>query len=85
MTADHYDKVAAVIKGGVWKASSQAKNWAGIAVAKALGLDVKGENDKATIKAVLKMYLKAGTLVEVERYDGERREKKMFIEVPTKV
>jgi hypothetical protein len=85
MTADHYDKVAAVIKGGVWKASSQAKNWAGIAVAEALGLDVKDEDNKAKIKAVLKMYIKAGTLVEIERHDSERREKKMFIEVPTKV
>jgi AAA domain len=85
MTADDYDKIAAAIKGGAWKASSQAKNWAGVAVAEALDLDAKDEDDKAKIKAALKMYLKAGTLVEVERYDSERRENKMFIEVPTDV
>jgi AAA domain len=85
MTADDYDKVAAAIKGGQWKASSQAKNWAGIAFAEALGLDVSDEGDKAKIKAALKMYLKAKTLVEVARYDNERREQKMFIEVAAKV
>jgi 3D (Asp-Asp-Asp) domain-containing protein len=85
MTAADYDKVAAVIKGGKWKESVQATNWAGKAVAEALGLDVKDEDDKAKIKAALKMYIKAGTLVVVERYDTERREKKMFIEVPDKL
>jgi hypothetical protein len=85
MTAADYDKVAAVIRGGKWKANVQAKNWVGYAVAEALGLDAKDPDDKAKIKAALKMYLKAGTLVEVERNDSERREKKTFIEVPEKV
>src|SRR5712664_1187291 len=82
MTAADYDKVAAVIKGGKWKASAQATNWAGYAVAEALDLDVKDEDDKTKIKAALKMYLKHGTLVVVERYDTGRREPKKFIEVP---
>jgi hypothetical protein len=85
MTAADYDKVAARIRGGKWKASIQAKNWAGNAIAEALGLDVKDADDKAKIKAALKMYLKAGTLVEVERIDGDRREMKTFIEVSEKV
>jgi AAA domain/Bifunctional DNA primase/polymerase, N-terminal len=82
MTAADYDKVAAVIRSGKWKDSIQAKNWAGNAVAEALGLDPKDPADKARIKATLRMYIGAGTLVVVERFDDEQRKLKKFVEAP---
>jgi hypothetical protein len=82
MTAADYDKVVAEIKGGKWKESSQAKNWAGIAIADALSLDLDKPTDKAKVKAALKMYLAAKTLVVVERHDDEQRKPRNFIEVP---
>jgi AAA domain len=85
MTAADYDKVVAVIKGGKWKENIQAKNWVGNAIAEALGLNVKDADDKAKIKAALKMYLRAGTLVVVEQQDSERRQTKLFVEVPENV
>jgi hypothetical protein len=83
MTAADYDKVAAEIRGGKWKESIQAKdNWVGVAIAEALGLDLDVPAEKAKVKAALKMYLNAGTLVVVKRMDEEQRKLKKFVEVP---
>jgi hypothetical protein len=82
MTAADYDKVVAEIRGGKWKESIQAKNWVGVAIAEALGLDLDVPADKAKVKAALKMYLKAKTLVVVDRMDEEQRKLKKFVEVP---
>ena len=38
--------------------------------------------DKAKVKAALKMYLEAGTLIAVDRMDEEQRKSKKFVEVP---
>jgi len=86
-TADHFDKVAAVIKGGgCGRRAAQAKNWAGIAGRKKRWVSDRqgrGQQQRRESKAVLKMYIKAGTLVEIERaMTASRREKKnVFIEV----
>jgi hypothetical protein len=82
MTAADYDKVVAEIRGGVWKENSQASNWAGLAIAEALDLDLEKATDRAKVKAALKMYIQAGTLIVVERLDGEQRRPKKFVEVP---
>jgi AAA domain len=82
MTAGDYDKVVAEVSGGKWKESVQAKNWAGIAIAEALGLDLDVPTDKAKVKAALRMYLNAGTLVVVERHDEDQRKLRKFVEVP---
>jgi hypothetical protein len=82
MTAADYDKVVAEVRGGKWKESIQAKNWVGVAIAEALGLDLDVPADKAKVKAALKMYLKAGTLVVVQRVDEDQRRPKNFVEVP---
>ena len=83
MTAADYDKVAAKIRGGKWKESIQAKdNWVGHAIAEALGLDLDNPAHKAKVKAALRMYLEAGTLVVVKRKDEDQRRLKNFVEVP---
>jgi AAA domain len=80
MTPADYDRVAAEIRGGEWRDNVQAKNWAGKAIADALGLDLEKPTDRGKVKAALKMYLKAGSLIVVERRD-EQRKSKNFIEV----
>jgi hypothetical protein len=82
MTAADYDKVVAEVRRGKWKESIQAKNWVGIAIADALGLDLDVPADKAKVRATLKMYLEAGTLIAVDRMDEEQRKLKKFVEVP---
>jgi hypothetical protein len=80
MTAEDFDKVAAVVRGGTWRESVQAKMWVGRAVAKALGMNVDNRKDKTRISGMLKVWLAAGSLVVVERPD-EHREARLFVEV----
>jgi hypothetical protein len=81
ITAADDAKVVDRVSKGKWKAHFKAKGWVGIPIAEALGLDLRVLTDEAKVKAVLKMYLKAGTLVQVERMDEDQRKLKMFIEV----
>jgi hypothetical protein len=80
ITASDFDKVSAVIRGDKWRESSQASKWVGKAVGQALDLNVSNKVDKAKISAMLKFWLGAGSLVEVEEHDDARRLRK-FIEV----
>lgn len=80
MTATDFDKVAAAIRAGKWRENPQANAWVGNAVADALDLDTGDKFDKAKIIAMLKVWLKAGSLVVVEGKDENRIIKK-FIEV----
>jgi AAA domain-containing protein len=73
-------KVQAAIAAGRWRESSQAKDWAGVAVAQVLGLDVSDKGGRARIAAVLKAWVKNGMFVIVEGLDG-KREKRSFVEV----
>jgi hypothetical protein len=66
------------IASGRWRENSQAKQWAGHAVAAAMKLDV--ETHKAKIVALLKTWIGNGALVVVEGED-EQRKKRRFVEV----
>jgi hypothetical protein len=78
------------IAKGRWRASSQAKDWAGHAIAKAIALDTtskapkaakaKARMNRAKIAEMLKTWIGNGMFVEVEGLD-DRREKRKFIEV----
>jgi len=70
------DKIAA----GRFRADPQAKNWAGIAVAEALGLDPAEPSAKAKIGQLLKTWIASGALHKVTAEDENRRERP-FIEV----
>ena len=72
--------VQRAIASGRWRENSQAKEWAGHAVAAAMKLDV--ETHKAKIVALLKTWIGNGTLVVVEGED-DRREKRKFVQVGT--
>src|SRR5277367_395764 len=70
--------VQRAIASGRWRENSQAKKWAGHAVAAAMKLDV--ETHKAKIVALLKTWIGNGALVGVEGED-EQRKKLSFVEV----
>ena len=80
MTGQDFEKVAAVIRRGKWRENAQAKAWVGHAVAEALGMDATNRTDRARISGMLKVWLKAGSLIVVERPDDFRSMKK-FVEV----
>ena len=67
------------IGAGRWRESAQAKDWAGIAVARTLGLDATNKAHKAKIAALLKTWISTGMLAVVEGLDA-KREKRNFIE-----
>jgi hypothetical protein len=80
LTGDDFDRVAAAIRGGKWRESSQAKAWVGKAVAQALDLDVDNRADKAKIVGMIKVWRSTGSLIVVEGKDDNRVTKK-FVEV----
>jgi AAA domain len=82
VTAADLRKVQAAIAEGRWRANPQAKDWAGVAVAKVLNLDPTVKAHKAKITAMLKTWIANGMFVVVEGLDA-KREKRDFIEVGT--
>jgi hypothetical protein len=80
ITASDFDKVAAVIGEGKWRQHPRAGKWAGRAVGQALNLNVENKADKAKISAMLKFWIGAGSLIEIDGQD-ENRETRIFIEV----
>jgi hypothetical protein len=68
------------VSKGRWRADAQAKDWAGVAVAEALGLDVKVKSDKAKISEYLKVWIDNGQFSRVQEMD-DKRMKKWFIRV----
>ena len=71
---------AAIAAGGPWREDPRAKDWAGNAVAKAMGLDVANKAHKAKISALLKTWIKKAMFKVVDGLD-DHREKRNFIEV----
>ncbi|KQM62674.1 hypothetical protein ASE75_13675 [Sphingomonas sp. Leaf17] len=83
ISTDHLLRVQRQIADGSWKESVLAKDWAGLAVANALGLDAgKGaDNDRARISQLLRTWIANGALVVVSRRDPVKRENKPYVEV----
>jgi hypothetical protein len=69
VTGSDFEAAAAAIRAGRWKENIQAKDWVGIPIAKALGLDLDGNADRAKISGLIKCWLKAGSLAVVEDLD----------------
>ncbi len=80
MTGKDFEKVAAVIRSGKWRADVRATAWVGLAVAQALGLSVQVKKDKAKIKGILQIWLAAGSIMIIERPD-DHRQLRQFVEV----
>jgi AAA domain len=80
VTGADFERAAIVIRGGKWRKDVQSPLWVGNAVARALGLDVQNRTDRAKISSMLKMWMAARSLIEVDGEDDARRPRK-FIEV----
>jgi AAA domain len=80
VTGRDFDTVAMVIKAGKWREHVQAKAWVGVAVARGMELDLGSKGDKAKVKALIKVWIDAGSLIVVEGED-ENRVKRVFVEV----
>jgi hypothetical protein len=80
MTDNDFEKVAAVIRRGTWRANSQATDWVGKAVAEALGLNVLKPDEKTKIVSMLKRWVETESLIVVERPD-EHRQSRKYVEV----
>jgi RecA-family ATPase len=53
-------------QGEAYRENSQAANWIGIAIAEELDLDLEKPNQLAKVKAVLKQWIKSGSLKKVK-------------------
>ncbi|MCK1548504.1 AAA family ATPase [Bradyrhizobium sp. 177] len=80
ITGGDFERAAAAIKAGQWRANSQAKDWVGLPIAKALNLSLAVKQERAKVAGLIKIWLLSGALVEVEKPD-ERRKMKTFVEV----
>ena len=80
VTVSDLRAVQASIAAGRWRESSQAKDWAGHAVAEVLDLDANNKTHRAKIASLLKTWIKNGMFVVVEGFD-EKRERRAYIEV----
>jgi hypothetical protein len=72
--------VQSALNGGRWRANPQAKDWAGVAAAKALKLEVNNREHKAKIIRLLKTWTASGMFSIVDGLDDQRRTRS-FIEV----
>ncbi|MGZ9724277.1 AAA family ATPase [Rhizobium miluonense] len=79
VTADQREAIRVAVTNSDFKPSTRAKNWAGVAVAYAMGLDAEDEVQRKRAGTVLRALLKEGVLVEVEERDPVRREVAKFI------
>lgn len=72
--------VQAAIGNGRWRASVQARNWAGVAVADALGLDLAKPGVRAKVKRLLQIWIGSGALLEVDCKDEDYKVRP-FVEI----
>lgn len=75
VTASDLRAVQMAIDGGQWRENTQAKDWAGKAVAEALGLDLDEKTDRQKVKALLATWIKTEALRKVSRPDEHRKER----------
>jgi hypothetical protein len=75
-------RVQLAISEGAWRESSQVKDgsWAGVAVARTLGLDLEDFQELARVKSLLKRWLHEGALV-IERRKDPNHEERPYVEV----
>jgi hypothetical protein len=80
MTVDDLKAVQLAISQGDWREHFSCKDWAGVAVAETLGLDLGKASDKSKVKRLLATWIKNGAL-KVENRPNRHRENKAFIVV----
>jgi hypothetical protein len=76
VTGSDFERVAAAIRAGGWRENSQAKDWVGVPVARALNLSLAVSSEWAKVAALVKIWVAFGALVVVERPDQHRKSRK---------
>lgn len=71
--------VQQAIAAGDYAESVQAKDWAGFAVAEALGLDAEDAQQKARIKSLLRTWISKGALAIDPRHDTRKGRDRPFV------
>jgi AAA domain len=80
VTGRDFEKAAAIIRGGTWRENSQATDWVGGAVAKAMNLDLNKLQDKTRVKRIVASWIGAGSLRVVVGMDSKGVSRK-YVEV----
>lgn len=81
VTGGDFDRAAVAIRAGRWRESSQAKDWVGWPIARALGFDLHGKRaDKAKVAGLIKIWIGTGSLIVVEELDDKSMPRK-FVQV----
>ena len=80
VTPADFQAAAVKIQAGVWRESSQCKDWVGVPIADAMGLELTDPSAKAKVKGLIKIWLAEKRLVEVTRKDAQRKSRK-YVEV----
>lgn len=80
VSLDDAKEVQRRIAEGEWRANHLSNAWAGVLIAEVLGLNLSQPAVRATVKTLLRTWVKTGALREIERNDGRRKPRK-FIEV----
>jgi len=73
--------VGVLVAAGIQKENVQAKDWVGRPIAKGLDLNLNIRADKAKVRGLIDIWVKAGSLAVVEDTDPESRKKKKFVRV----
>ncbi len=81
---DMRDAVAALHVDAPWRYNGRAAKWAGLAIARAAGVDVTDATVKARIAALIEEWIKDGTLEKYQEKDDDQRRTKVFVR-PTMV
>lgn len=79
VTEHHMRLVRAAIAAGEWREDIRASNWAGVAVAGVLALDIEDPQVKARIKSMLKTWVLNGVLDVVQGLDQARRQRQFIV------
>lgn len=66
-------------QGGPWRSDTQADRWAGIPIAKALNLDLGVARNVATVKQLIKKWVKEGSLKKVQLKDEDRKSRPCIV------
>ena len=81
VTGDDFNKAAAAIRAGKWRANSQADDWVGIAAAKVLDLRLTVKQERAKVLGLIQAWKKSGALIQVKRIDEKQRKERLFVGV----
>ncbi|MCJ2030916.1 helicase RepA family protein [Methylobacterium sp. J-043] len=79
VTVEDLRKAQRALGDGRWRENAQAKDWAGVPIAAALGIELD-KSGRTRVKNMLRSWLATGMFVVVEGLDAQRRPRS-FIEV----